>query len=43
MTDFQIAEYIASMGLSIGLAVYLAFRAGRRVRGLEPENYEEKL
>ena len=43
MTDMQLAQYITSMGLSIGLAVYIAFRAGRRVRGLTPDNFEEKL
>lgn len=42
ITDLVIRDYILSMGLSIGLAVYIA-RAGRRVRGLTPENYEECL
>lgn len=31
------------MGLTVSLAAYIAFRAGRRVRGLTPENMEEKL
>lgn len=41
--DFQVAEYIISMGLSVALSVYIAFRAGRRLRGLTPENLEERL
>ncbi|KAK4336576.1 hypothetical protein RND71_008082 [Anisodus tanguticus] len=43
VTDSQIAEYILSMGLSVALSVYIAFRAGRRLRGLTPENMEERL
>lgn len=31
------------MGLSVSLALYIAFRAGRRLRGLTPDNFEEKL
>jgi len=31
------------MGLSISLAVYIAFRAGRRLRNLTDENMEERL
>lgn len=43
MNDFLITEYILSMGLSIGLAVYIAFRAGRRLSGLTPDNMKERL
>lgn len=42
-TDFQIANCIASMGLSDALSVYITFGAGRRLRGLTPENMEERL
>lgn len=38
-----IIEYIVSMGLSITLAVYVAFRAGRSLRNLTDENMEERL
>lgn len=31
------------MGFSVGLSIYLAFRAGRRLRGLTPENFEERV
>ena len=43
MNDFAISEYILSMGLSVSLALYVAFRAGRRLRGLAPEIMEEKV
>ena len=43
MNDFTISEYILSMGLSASLALYVAFRAGRRLRGITPENMEEKV
>ena len=43
MNDFAISEYILSMGLSASLALYVAFRAGRRLRGITPENMEEKV
>ena len=32
-----------SMGLSATLTAYMAFRAGRRLRGLSEENFEEKV
>jgi hypothetical protein len=41
--DYQITQYILTMGLSVSLSVYIAFRAGRFLRGLTAENYEERL
>lgn len=43
MNDWVITNFIVGMGLSLSLAVYIAFRAGRRLRGLTPENMEEKV
>ena len=42
-SDTMISNYILEMGLSISLAIYIAFRAGRRLRGLTPETFEEKI
>ncbi len=42
-TDSAISQYIVSMGLSLSLSIYIAFRAGRRLRNLTTENMEERL
>ena len=42
-SDAAICEYILSMGLSVSLSIYIAFRAGRRLRNLTTENLEERL
>lgn len=38
----QIVSYLLSLGLSLSLAILVAFRAGR-LRSLNMENYEERL
>jgi hypothetical protein len=43
INDWLICACIMGMGLGYQLAIYIAFRAGRRIRGLTPENIEEKL
>ncbi|KAK7231349.1 hypothetical protein RIF29_47566 [Crotalaria pallida] len=42
-SDFNVASVFLSVGLSTMMGLFLAFRAGRRLRGLTQDNYEEKV